>query len=122
MPCVELVPRLQRHVPGLPPSVTAYTQRAATDPVLAAGSGPRWDLLGEPGGGRSDVAVFINGERQHERRDDPVIQDPDVSWKQDHCGIWKSNGSAATCPEGAIAMVSSFGLAITVDPRNRDAG
>jgi len=122
MPCVELVPRLQRHVPGLPPSVTAYTQRAATDPVLAAGSGPRWDLLGEPGGGRSDVAVFINGERQHERRDDPVIQDPDVSWKQHHCGICKSNDRGATSLEVATAVVGSFGFAVTVDPRNRDAG
>lgn len=68
MPYVEFAPHLQRHVPCPPQSVVAGSLRGALDAAFAAAPGLRDYVLDDQGGVRRHVAVFINGELQHDRR------------------------------------------------------
>jgi sulfur carrier protein ThiS len=68
MPYVEFATHLQRHVPCPPQSVAAATLRAALDAACAAAPGLRDYVLDDQGAVRRHVAVFINGELQHDRR------------------------------------------------------
>jgi sulfur carrier protein ThiS len=68
MPYVEFAPHLQRHVPCPPRSVAAGSLRGALDAAFAAAPGLRDYVLDDQGGVRRHVAVFINGELLHDRR------------------------------------------------------
>ena len=68
MPHLEFAPHLQRHVPCPPRTVEAGTLRGALEAAFAAAPGLRDYVLDDQGAVRRHVAVFVNGELLHDRR------------------------------------------------------
>lgn len=68
MPHIEFAPHLQRYVRCPSQSVMADTLRHALEAAFTAAPGLRDYVLDDQGGVRKHVAVFINGELMHDRR------------------------------------------------------
>lgn len=68
MPRLEFAPALQRHVACAPIQIDATTLAALLDAAFAIAPALRDYVLTEQPAIRKHVAVFINGELMHDRR------------------------------------------------------
>jgi molybdopterin synthase sulfur carrier subunit len=65
---IEFAPALQRHVPCPTQTSTAETLRQALEGAFAKAPALRGYVVDDQGAVRKHVAVFINGELVHDRR------------------------------------------------------